>query len=69
MIFCFRWVLILMKREFEFDDIMRLWEVLWTDHLSSNFLVFVCVGILHSHRAGIMEYELGLDGLLKVSKK
>lgn len=66
MIFCFRWVIILMKREFEFDDVMRLWEVLWTNHLSNNFLVFVCVGILHAHRSNIMAYDLGLDGLLKV---
>lgn len=27
MYFCFRWVLVVFKREFFFDDIMRLWEV------------------------------------------
>jgi Rab-GTPase-TBC domain len=27
MYFCFRWLLILFKREFSFPDIMRLWEV------------------------------------------
>ncbi|VDO52605.1 unnamed protein product [Onchocerca flexuosa] len=26
MYFCFRWVLVVFKREFCFDDIMRLWE-------------------------------------------
>jgi hypothetical protein len=25
--FCFRWILIWFKREFSFEDIMRLWEV------------------------------------------
>ena len=33
MYFCFRWILILFKREFTFPDIMRLWEILWTDFL------------------------------------
>lgn len=27
MYFCFRWILILFKREFTFPDIMKLWEV------------------------------------------
>ena len=27
MFFCFRWLLILFKREFSFSDVMRLWEV------------------------------------------
>ncbi len=29
--FCFRWLLIWFKREFPFTDVMRLWEVIWTD--------------------------------------
>jgi hypothetical protein len=31
MFFCFRWLLVLFKCEFSHHDIMRLWEVLWTD--------------------------------------
>lgn len=27
MFFCFRWLLVLFKREFSQEDIMRLWEV------------------------------------------
>ena len=29
MYFCFRWLLILFKREFSFPEIMRIWEVSW----------------------------------------
>jgi hypothetical protein len=25
--FCFRWILIAFKREFKFDQVIRLWEV------------------------------------------
>jgi hypothetical protein len=28
--FCFRWILLRFKREFELNDIFRLWEVLWS---------------------------------------
>ncbi|KAF8508027.1 hypothetical protein BU17DRAFT_100056 [Hysterangium stoloniferum] len=30
--FRFRWVLIAFKREFVFDGVLRMWEVLWTDY-------------------------------------
>ncbi|KAL9934393.1 hypothetical protein V8E36_006849 [Tilletia maclaganii] len=28
--FCFRWLLVRFKREFKFDDILKLWEVIWS---------------------------------------
>lgn len=51
-----RWVLIAFKREFAFDDVLRLWEVLWTDYYSSNFVLFVALAILESHRDVILRY-------------
>lgn len=54
--FCFRWVLIAFKREFPFDEVLRLWEVLWTDYYSSQFLLFVAFAILESHRDMILRY-------------
>ncbi|KAI0064606.1 RabGAP/TBC [Artomyces pyxidatus] len=35
--FCFRWILISFKREFPFEDVLRLWEVLWTDFYTNEF--------------------------------
>ena len=29
MFFCFRWILVVFKREFPFNDIITLWEVRW----------------------------------------
>lgn len=51
-----RWVLIAFKREFAFDDVLRLWEVLWTDYYSANFVLFVALAILESHRDVILRY-------------
>lgn len=67
--FCFRWLLVWFKREFDWDDVIRLWEVLWTDHLSPQFLLFVALAVLHQHRQTILT-DLGqFDELLRVSHK
>ncbi|MCP9264042.1 TBC1 domain family member 15 [Dirofilaria immitis] len=65
MYFCFRWVLIVFKREFCFDDIMRLWEVLWTDLPCSNFHLLICVAILDRQMNFIIENKFGLTEILK----
>ncbi|KAF8522304.1 RabGAP/TBC [Hysterangium stoloniferum] len=63
--FCFRWVLIAFKREFVFDDVLRLWEVLWTDYYSSQFVLFVTLAVLESHRDVILRYLVEFDEILK----
>eukprot|EP00124_Ichthyophonus_hoferi_P005942 Ihof_evm1s1062 gene=Ihof_evmTU1s1062 len=62
--FCFRWVLVNFKREFDYKSIMSLWEVMWTDYLSCNWVVFVSVAILLEHREHYLKPDLGLDGLV-----
>lgn len=52
------WVLIAFKREFPFDDVLRLWEVFWTDYYSNNFVLFVALAVLESHRDMIIRYLL-----------
>jgi TBC1 domain family member 15 len=50
------WVLIAFKREFPFEDILRLWEVLWTNCYSKDFVLFIALAILESHRDVILRY-------------
>jgi hypothetical protein len=50
------WVLIAFKREFAFGDVLRLWEVLWTDYYSREFVLFVALAVLESHRDMILRY-------------
>ena len=52
----YSWVLIAFKREFSFEDVLRLWEVLWTDYYSTNFVLFVALAVLESHRDIILRY-------------
>lgn len=67
MYFCFRWLLVLFKREFVHSDIMRLWEVLWTDIPCANFHLLICVAILDNEKDTIINENYGLTEILKVS--
>lgn len=60
-------MLIAFKREFPFDDVLRLWEVLWTDYYSNDFVLFVALAVLESHRDMILRYLVEFDEILKVS--
>ncbi|KAF2397284.1 RabGAP/TBC [Trichodelitschia bisporula] len=63
--FFFRMLLVWYKREFEWPDVLRLWEVLWTDYLSANFHLFVALAILEKHRDVIMQHLQHFDEVLK----
>ncbi|KAK8065686.1 GTPase-activating protein GYP7 [Apiospora hydei] len=63
--FFFRMLLVWYKREFKWMDVLHLWEVLWTDYLSSNFHLFVALAILEKHRDVIMTHLLHFDEVLK----
>ncbi|MEE6480632.1 hypothetical protein FKM82_012626 [Ascaphus truei] len=63
--FCFRWLLIRFKREFSFQDILRMWEVMWTDLPCQNFHLLICCAILESEKQQIMERHYGFNEILK----
>jgi len=65
MYFCFRWVLVIFKREFSIEAITRLWEVLWTDRPCANFHLLICVAILDRQMHYIIENKFGLTEILK----
>ncbi|WEW61492.1 GTPase activating protein [Emydomyces testavorans] len=63
--FFFRMLLVWYKREFEWVDILRLWEALWTDYLSSSFHIFIALAILEKHRDVIIAHLHHFDEILK----
>lgn len=63
--FFFRMLLVWYKREFEWTDVLRLWEGLWTDYLSSGFSLFVALAIMEKHRDVIMTHLQHFDEVLK----
>nr|XP_015820540.2 TBC1 domain family member 15 [Nothobranchius furzeri] len=63
--FCFRWLLIRFKRELSFQDVLRLWEVMWTGLPCQNFHLLICCSILDSEKQKIMEENFGFNEILK----
>ncbi|XP_061420596.1 TBC1 domain family member 15 isoform X1 [Lethenteron reissneri] len=63
--FCFRWLLIRFKREFSFQDILRLWEVMWTGLPCQNFHLLLCCAILDIERQHMMDAKCGFNEILK----
>ncbi|XP_067246364.1 TBC1 domain family member 15 [Chanodichthys erythropterus] len=63
--FCFRWLLIRFKRELHFQDVLRLWEVMWTRLPCQNFHLLVCCAILDSEKQKIMDRKYGFNEILK----
>ncbi len=60
------WILISFKREFPFEDVLRLWEVLWTDYYTNGMVLFVALAVLESHRDVMLRYLVEFDEILKV---
>ncbi|KNE93262.1 hypothetical protein, variant [Puccinia striiformis f. sp. tritici PST-78] len=63
--FCFRWILISFKREFEFNDVLKVWEALWTDMCGPHSDVFMALAILQTHREPMIRYLQEFDEVLK----
>lgn len=66
MYFCFRWVLIWFKREFNHDQLFTLWEALWTDWPCKNFHLLVSAAILDTEKDRIISNNYGFTEILKV---
>ncbi|XP_076027104.1 TBC1 domain family member 15 isoform X2 [Genypterus blacodes] len=64
--FCFRWLLIRFKRELSFQDVLRVWEVMWTGLPCQNFHLLLCCAILDSEKTKIMEENYGFNEILKL---
>ncbi|KAJ3104695.1 GTPase activating protein [Phlyctochytrium planicorne] len=62
---CFRWFLVLFKREFPFHDVLRLWEVLASGWAGDEFEYFVALAILDEHRDAIVRHLMNFDEILK----
>lgn len=65
MYFCFRWLLVWFKREFSIDDIMQLWEVLWTGLPCPNYHLFISVAVLDEQMSTIVENKFEFNEILK----
>lgn len=69
MFFCFRWLLVWFKRELSQEDVMNLWEVMWTGLPCKNFHLLICVAILENEKEVLISNKYGFTEILKVTLK
>jgi hypothetical protein len=65
MTFCFRWLLVLFKREFDMEDIFLLWDVLFSSPYTPQFEIFLNAALLKGVSQQVVELNLAYDELLK----
>jgi len=65
MFFCYRWLLVLFKRELSIQQTYILWEVLWSQHYHKEFHLFFTLAALVKHRAKIIDEGTGFDSILQ----
>lgn len=63
--FCFRWVLVELKREFSFEETKDLWEKFWTQYYGNNFHLFVCYAMLQRIRNEVIAEKYRFDDILR----
>eukprot|EP00039_Didymoeca_costata_P006271 m.88781 g.88781 ORF g.88781 m.88781 type:complete len:485 (+) comp13188_c0_seq2:357-1811(+) len=70
-LFCYQWLLLDFKREFEFEDAIVIWERIWAQFSTSHFHIFVALGIFQLYKSKIMsfhdllELQMFIKGLAK----
>jgi len=67
LLFCFRWLLVNFKREFELGDLYPIWDVLLSRACSPDYHLFICAAILHNNSALILDTRPEFDQLIQVS--
>lgn len=63
--FFFRMLLVWFKRELHWDQVLTLWEILWTDYYSSQFHLFFALSILSDNERIIIQNLTQFDEVLK----
>lgn len=64
LMFCHRWLLVLLKREFKEHDTMVVWEACWTSADTKYFHLFICVAIIAIYGERAKKKKMNMDELM-----
>ncbi len=70
--FCFRWLLVRFKREFPFEQVLYLWDVMWAAPSTVGgglFYLYIAAALLELHRDIILQYRLSSDELFSYTNR
>ncbi|CAD5217523.1 unnamed protein product [Bursaphelenchus okinawaensis] len=65
--FAYRWFLLDFKREMKYDDVFKVWEVIWAaEHtVSSHFQLFFALSMLTNYRQILLENNMEFTDVIK----
>ncbi|XP_053210334.1 small G protein signaling modulator 2-like isoform X3 [Panonychus citri] len=65
--FCYRWFLLDFKRELLYEDIFRVWEVIWAAKFvaSAHFVLFIALALVEYYRDIILENDMDFTDIIK----
>lgn len=64
LMFCHRWLLVLLKREFPLADVLSIWETCWSCTETRFFHLFICVAIMAIYGEKAVEKNMNIDELM-----
>lgn len=63
--FCYRWLLVALKREFGMEGVKRVWEVCWASECS-NYVLFVALALIYHEKEHVMDDCPRFEDILSV---
>ncbi|XP_016839631.1 TBC1 domain family member 16 isoform X1 [Nasonia vitripennis] len=64
LLFCHRWILLCLKREFPMDVALTMWEACWVNYLTDHFHLFLCLAIMCVYADDVVAQDLRTDEML-----
>lgn len=64
LMFCHRWLLVCLKREFHEEDALTIWEACWSNYKSKSFHLFICVAIMAIYGQKAMDKNMHINELM-----
>ena len=64
LMFCHRWLLVFLKREFPLSDVLSIWETCWSCTDTNFFHLFICVAIMAMYGEKAIEKNMNIDELM-----
>lgn len=65
--FCYRWFLLDFKREFNYDDVFKVWECIWASKTvaSPNMVLFIALALVQQYRDIILENNMDFCEIIR----
>ncbi|XP_076752049.1 TBC1 domain family member 16 [Xylocopa sonorina] len=64
LLFCHRWILLCLKREFPTEVALVMWEACWVNYLTDHFHLFLCLAIMCVYADDVIAQDLRTDEML-----